>query len=393
MEQLIVYGIPNWFEDDTHPRVTFGEPPNPQIREIASRLQDKGLNSGDRTLCSVCVKLDLDRSTFDVEATGAGGTGHQEDDEIAVLGQLREVIERNCCLCWLAIQVLDAEHKLHKDGEPINIVANAEATVTLYWRTHEDYLEVQDSHKLLRIGVQLTSPDGKGTFKPKLMIEPFASPHDPELLLGRVYGEEQIDIGLLRTWTRCCEDWHTKGCKTSFRTKLDHPAAELVIYAVDVNSMKLKKLVDGDKYCALSYVWGKKPMYLLKRESLERLMSDNGIAKIIEELPRTIVEAIGLARDLGTPFLWVDSICIPQDDDGYKAEVIGKMHLVYGKAEFSIVAASGPDSFYGLPGCGGNPRDVPQPARRVGKDGLILGVRPRYQWSLAQSPHGSRGWT
>jgi hypothetical protein len=69
------------------------------------------------------------------------------------------------------------------------------------------------------------------------------------------------------------------------------------------------------------------------------------------------------------------------------------MHLVYSKAAFTIVAASGPDSFYGLPGYSRNPRDVQQPVRRVGKDGLVLGVRPRYQWSLAKSPHGSRGWT
>jgi len=67
--------------------------------------------------------------------------------------------------------------------------------------------------------------------------------------------------------------------------------------------------------------------------------------------------------------------------------------LVYSKAELTIAAASGPDSFYGLRGYGGVARDEPQLAQRVGKDGLILGARARYQWSRAMSPHGQRGWT
>jgi hypothetical protein len=112
-------------------------------------------------------------------------------------------------------------------------------------------------------------------------------------------------------------------------------------------------------------------------------MASHGIKGIMDQLPQTIIGAISLARDLGIPFLWVDSLCIPQDDETYKATAIGKIYLVYGKAELTVTAASGPDSFYGLPGYGGVPRDVPQPAQRVGvvggdKEPLVLGIRHRY---------------
>ncbi|KAK3386139.1 hypothetical protein B0H63DRAFT_450121 [Podospora didyma] len=244
-------------------------------------------------------------------------------------------------LCRLVMQVLDAEYKLHNDGKSINLDGNAEATVTLCWRTAKQLLGVQHNDNLWRIGVKLTSLGCRGIFETKLMIELFNSGENPELMFGRACGEN-------------------KGCKTSFRTKFEHPAAEFV-YGIDFNDMQLKKLAEGDQYCALSYVWGKKLMYLLKRGNLEKLMSTNSIAEINYELPLTIVDAMRL------------------DDNEHKAEVIGKMHLVYSKAEITIVAVSESDSFYGLPGYGRNPRDVPQPVRRVGKDGLVLGVRPRYQ--------------
>ena len=225
------------------------------------------------------------------------------------------------------------------------------------------------------------------------MIEPFSDPRNPELLSGRVYGENEIDVELLLTWIHCCGEWHNGECKTSFRTRLEHLASKMVMYGIDVNDMQLKKLTEADRYCTLSYVWGRRPFYRLTKENLEKLMAVNSVSNISSRVPKTIMDAICLTRHLGIRFLWVDSLCIPQDDEAYKAEAIGKMHLVYSKAEVTIVAASGSDSFYGLPGYGGTPRDTPQPVRKFENEGLILGIRPRYQATLMGSPHGQRGWT
>lgn len=48
--------------------------------------------------------------------------------------------------------------------------------------------------------------------------------------------------------------------------------------------------------------------------------------------------------------------CIDQEDQNVRHESIASMHLIYGSAEATIVAASGTDAFYGLPGILGTKR-------------------------------------
>lgn len=404
-----MYSLP---EDDTqHPRVTYNGNPiiNPQIQEIFSRLRQNETFDflGDGRLCNVCAELNLCQSSFDVNDnsdTSPPRYDSEREDKTMPLGRFKDVLDRqdHCALCRLIARILDEEHKLHNGGASADWEgSNAMAEVALVWTRHEDLQEVQNNPHVYRLRVQLTTPDadGKGNpgfYKSKVMIEPFSAleQEDPEVLMGRVYGEGQIDVGLLKAWIQCCDEWHTGECKTSFREELAHPAAEFTVYGIDVHAMQLKTLAEGDRYCALSYVWGRKPFYRLLVEDLAKLLAAPGSIDV-QKLPQTIVAAMGLARDLEIPYLWVDAVCIPQDDDAYKAAAIGKMHLVYSKAELTIVAASGPDSFYGLPGYGGVPRDMLQPVQRVKSNGedLVLGVRRRYQWTLAKSPHGERGWT
>ncbi|KAK5653237.1 hypothetical protein OQA88_9136 [Cercophora sp. LCS_1] len=388
MQQIVVFGLPE-YEQNPHPPAAHGDPASPEILEIASRLQTTKPDLSDGVLCETCSNLNLTPSSF----TPKDNTSRNE--ESMPLGLFQDVHTRPCSLCRLVSRVLDADYKLHNPDSPVDRQANANAQVSLVWTNHEDLQEVEYAfNKTDKLRVQLVSPDGVGAYNSELRIEPFCSPEgDPKVLVGRAHGDGEIDVELLKSWMKCCEDWHAGECKTSFRTKLEHPAARFVMYGIDVVEMRLKRMEEGERYCALSYVWGRKPFYRLLKGDLDSLMGVNGIKEVMHQLPGTIVGAMGLARDLGVRYLWVDSVCIPQDDDVYKAQAIGKMHLVYSKAEFTIVAASGSDSFYGLPGYGGVARDEPQLVQRVGRGGLVLGARARYQWSLATSPHGQRGWT
>lgn len=65
-----------------------------------------------------------------------------------------------------------------------------------------------------------------------------------------------------------------------------------------------------EPYCTLSYCWGQAPpCSTLKSNFEERL---NGFR--LESLPRTLSEAIVVARSLGLSYIWIDSVCIIQDD-------------------------------------------------------------------------------
>jgi hypothetical protein len=93
-------------------------------------------------------------------------------------------------------------------------------------------------------------------------------------------------------------------------------------------------------YVALSYVWG-----------LSSDISEDP-NRLPANLPNTIQDAMTVTKRLGYRYLWVDRYCIDQKNEQEKADQVGKMDLIYNKAELTIIAAIGEDPNYGLPGVG-----------------------------------------
>jgi hypothetical protein len=60
-----------------------------------------------------------------------------------------------------------------------------------------------------------------------------------------------------------------------------------------------------------------------------------------------------LTKSLGAKYLWVDRLCIVQDDEKSKAQCIGAMSSIYASAYMAIVASGGADADHGLRGVGG----------------------------------------
>jgi hypothetical protein len=76
----------------------------------------------------------------------------------------------------------------------------------------------------------------------------------------------------------------------------------------------------SDTYVALSYVWGKKSKFegqlRLTFDNLGKLQQDGALRKkrFAKDVPVTIKNAMGLVKLLGLRYLWVDRLCIVQDD-------------------------------------------------------------------------------
>ncbi len=102
------------------------------------------------------------------------------------------------------------------------------------------------------------------------------------------------------------------------------------------------------KFVALSYVWGgSKTLKLFKSNS--RKLEGEGCLPIAT-LPQTMVDAIDVARELGVDFIWIDALCIVQDNPSDLQEQIGSVALIYRPAVFTIIAACGNDANAGLAG-------------------------------------------
>lgn len=68
----------------------------------------------------------------------------------------------------------------------------------------------------------------------------------------------------------------------------------------------------------------------------------------MEKLPRTFQDAILSVRRLQLRFLWIDALCIIQDDPADWAREAARMHEVYGSAYLTIAATSATSSTDGF---------------------------------------------
>ncbi|KAJ4129235.1 hypothetical protein NW768_007770 [Fusarium equiseti] len=88
-----------------------------------------------------------------------------------------------------------------------------------------------------------------------------------------------------------------------------------------------------------------------------RVLTSDAVAS---KLPRTILDAIKLTKALGERWLWIDSLCIVQDDEESLQHELKSMHQIYATSFLTIVAVDGEDAEYGLRGLRGisEPREI-----------------------------------
>jgi hypothetical protein len=79
-------------------------------------------------------------------------------------------------------------------------------------------------------------------------------------------------------------------------------------------------------------------------------MQSGVLQNIWLNLPKTIRDAIDLVRALKERYLWVDALCLVQNDQADMQKGIDIMDIIYERAVMTIVAASGDSANSGLPG-------------------------------------------
>ena len=113
-----------------------------------------------------------------------------------------------------------------------------------------------------------------------------------------------------------------------------------------------RRLLDSSThqdYVALSYVWGDvEQLYVPAGEAYSVLTKKGALLDL--KPPKTVMDAMQLIQQLGLRYLWVDALCIKQDDFSDKEEQIARMGSVFQSALFTIIAGSGSDCDAGLPG-------------------------------------------
>lgn len=101
--------------------------------------------------------------------------------------------------------------------------------------------------------------------------------------------------------------------------------------------LQLYETTENDKgsYVALSYCWGGPQEFRTTTSTL----ADRVAGFRLNELPPTLRDAVLVVQDLGLRYLWVDSLCIVQDDENDKVHEVSKMGEIYQSAYLTISAA------------------------------------------------------
>jgi hypothetical protein len=135
-------------------------------------------------------------------------------------------------------------------------------------------------------------------------------------------------------------------------------------------------------------------MFKTTKRNRETLQEEGALNRNHEpSISATVKDAILLAAAIGIPFLWVDSLCIVQDDEYSRNIHLSSMAVIYANASVTMIAAAGEDADYGIPGVLGGSRTRDKPCRIIQTNSdLRWVVGPMDPGWPYRSKWDTRGW-
>lgn len=112
-------------------------------------------------------------------------------------------------------------------------------------------------------------------------------------------------------------------------------------------TVKVVEVEEGAKgrYISLSYCWGTTSNPFATSRSL---LPARKAGMNLSDLPRTFQDAIAMTRRLGVRYIWIDSLCICQDDKQDWERESARMDSVYSNSYLTIAATGKPNTSGGL---------------------------------------------
>ncbi|KAF4976017.1 hypothetical protein FZEAL_7273 [Fusarium zealandicum] len=339
-------------------------PEQVQCTELCERLHNIGAHNGK-----------LPSSGVLADALGIDESGYP-------LGTLDELRKRDKCPVCRIISAacgkarLETVDKGHGGQEPVR--------VALFPREHCLRL----SHPSLSATRIMFITEGLDKLEPEL--GPYAA---------RIVGGQPISTSQVRSWLQRCEEIHGNKCchipfdlsSQEFETRNFGEEKTSNFRLVDLKDNCIRRMPLDTRYVALSYVRGLISTFQLHSGNHKQLQTPRSLDSVISELPRTFTDAVDFARSLGERYLWVDMLCLIQDDQRDIKIGIGMMNSIYKGSYFTIIAASGADAQAGLPGVRHGSRQPSQDIAQLNSK-MRMVVTYSLDWHLRDTVYNQRGW-
>lgn len=213
-----------------------------------------------------------------------------------------------------------------------------------------------------------------------------------------IIDEEWVE--LFSSWMNWCFENHEE-CGQRELDSVFSDAEDILL--IDTGRLCLTKAQTNYRYMALSYVWGPDSHLttMTTTKSMGKLSAQDSLLQIWEQLPQVVQDAIDLTDRIGERFLWVDFLCIVQDDPyhlgpGHQLKLMAE---IYNSASATFIACAGTRANVRLV-----PSSMPTTKRewrytRIPRKAEQEIYRPHplqaeYLLStISASTHSKRGWT
>ncbi|KAI9150347.1 hypothetical protein HJFPF1_10111 [Paramyrothecium foliicola] len=324
-------------------------------------------------LCDMCRHINF-RALF----TQRGLPGNQEPGNctISVFGLAKVMKSTDCGFCSLLRRKI-------AQGNLLAAASDQEIEDGCF------QLNVLDEgpSRALRLEVELVDMNDE---RPRFVIQALAE-SSGQPLQGLPVLPDAASMARLNEWRQHCSEIHSPS-NVDHKRFLDQAPSRLRL--VDTQDYCVREVESPYEYSCLSYVWGSGSQLQYTTKTRDTLEKQDGLKDAANSLAQTIKDAIEVTRSVGLRYIWVDALCILQDDESDKSGIIKNMHAIYGNAALTIVAPTNSDPLDGIPGIS-QPRAETQITSRV--QGMTLAVvfqdaRKRYA-DIQDSVWNSRAWT
>ena len=198
-------------------------------------------------------------------------------------------------------------------------------------------------------------------------------------------------VSCIKDWLSFCVDEH-QFCR---QRQLDGLFQDdEAIHLIDVVDHNITRASLRYGYVALSYVWGGVEQVMATTNIMGTLTRSGALQSEWKQIPRVVQDAITITAALGVRYLWVDSLCIVQDDVVRKHQQIAMMAEIFNRAKATFIACDGIDATSPLlpDKSSFDPLLVPsEPGSTFGT--AARNLREALLSHTRDSPHARRGWT
>ncbi|CBX97721.1 hypothetical protein LEMA_P091300.1 [Plenodomus lingam JN3] len=242
---------------------------------------------------------------------------------------------RNDSVVYLTTAIVGSQHSppyewtQHDAGQ--KLVKNEDfAHMTVYKRYYRPRLAVGDQHTFIL---------------PTAMMEAQSSENvDPgNAFCGRPVGSA-VNLSLVQSWLNLCAKNHRSSSNVSgshawYEGTEEHSISERGCAPVASEPIPNFRLVDvkmrcvvcikqKTEYAALSYVWGGSRRFVLCKENADSLSLPGALNHKALELPQTFRDAIEFVEKLAIRYIWIDALCIQQDDSDQLVAHMNSMDVI-----------------------------------------------------------------